>query len=146
MNRHTNAISNNSTVHLLCFDAAQTLAPLILDFPSHRSSYPCIWLKWHCALLPRLPSSCNVNLHWLRSILMWQTSTTSIKNLHARHKQRIDSYRGPAARFSFKDLEEIPVTKQKLWQQQSRQSGTIFLKCGCYALQTKVFNRLSRKL
>ena len=30
---------------------------------------------------------------------------TSIKILHARHKQRIDSYRGPAARFSSKDLE-----------------------------------------
>ena len=50
---------------------------------------------------------------------------TSIKILHARHKQRIDSYRGPAVRFSSKDLEEIPVTKQKLWQQQSRQNGTI---------------------
>ena len=46
--------------------------------------------------------------------------------MQARHKPRIDSYRGPAARFSFKNLEEIPVTKQKLWQQQSRQSGTIF--------------------
>ena len=50
------------------------------------------------------------------------------KTLQARHKQRIDSYRGPAARFSFKDLEEIPVTKQKLWQQQSRQNGTIFFR------------------
>ena len=126
LNRHTDVTSNNSTVHLLCSDAAQTLAPLNMVCPSHRYSGPCIWLKWHRALLPWLPGSCDVNLHWLRSIQMCQTLTTSIKILNARHKQKIDTYRGPAVRFSSKDLEEIPVTKQKLWQQESRQNGTIF--------------------
>ena len=68
------------------------------------------------------------------------------KILHARHKQRIDSYRGPAARFSSKDLEKFHWPGRNFGNNNQDKSGTIFLKCGCYALQTKVFNTLFWKL
>ena len=126
MNRHANVISNNSTVHLLCSGTAQTLAPLILDCPSHRSGCPCIWLKWHRALLPRLPSSCDVILPWLRSILMCQTSTTLNQNPACSSQTENRLVPGTGCPIFVQRLRKIPVTKQKLWQQQSRQNGTIF--------------------
>ena len=68
------------------------------------------------------------------------------KILHARHKQRIDSYRGPAAQFSSKDLEKFHWPGRNYGNNDRDKVAQSSLKCGCYALQTKVFNTLFRKL